>query len=106
MRFLDPKLKMNYSFLEKLIKLNGYCLQYIPDVFKNDFDLLNDQFGSSKKQKIIAIESILENIYNEPLKKCGTSSMSSGSWDSQGKCSELGGGVHQICVKNLSLIHI
>ena len=42
------------------------------------------------------------NIYNEPLKKCGTSSMSSGSWDSQGKCSELGGGVHQICVKNIA----
>ena len=28
--------------------------------------------------------------------------MSSGSWDNEGKCSELGGGVHQICIKNIA----
>ena len=28
--------------------------------------------------------------------------MDIGSWDTEGKCSELGGGVHQICVKNIS----
>ena len=44
----------------------------------------------------------LLNIYNEPLKKCGTPSMSNGSWDSQGYCSELDGGVHQICIKEIS----
>tara|TARA_Y100000996_G_scaffold411501_1_gene395814 strand:- start:256 stop:1614 length:1359 start_codon:yes stop_codon:yes gene_type:complete len=40
------------------------------------------------------------NIYGEPLEKCRedtNSSDQSGSWDSQGYCSELGGGVHQIC---------
>tara|TARA_B100000900_G_scaffold57607_3_gene43159 strand:+ start:3838 stop:4452 length:615 start_codon:yes stop_codon:yes gene_type:complete len=42
------------------------------------------------------------NIYNEPLKKCGLKGMSNGSWDSEGKCSELGGGVHQICIQNIS----
>ena len=46
--------------------------------------------------------SELLNIYNEPLKACGDDTMSNGSWDSSGKCSELGGGVHQICVKNIS----
>ena len=44
----------------------------------------------------------LQNIYDEPLKPCGNSNMSSGSWDSEGKCSELGGSVHQICVENIS----
>ena len=44
----------------------------------------------------------LLNIYNEPLKKCGLKGMSNGSWDSEGKCSELGGGVHQICIQNIS----
>ena len=72
MRFLDPKLKMNYSFLEKLIKLNGYCLQYIPDIFKNDFDLaffavkqnglsINFVDGDLKKNKKIIIEAIKQN---------------------------------------------
>lgn len=42
------------------------------------------------------------NIYDEPLQPCGTSSMSSGSWDSEFKCSEKGGGVHQICIDNIA----
>ena len=40
------------------------------------------------------------NIYGEPLEKCrrqNNNSDTRGSWDSQGFCSELGGGVHQIC---------
>ena len=28
--------------------------------------------------------------------------MTNGYWDENGMCSELGGGVHQICVKNIS----
>ena len=28
--------------------------------------------------------------------------MSNGSWDNKGKCSELSGGVHQICIKNIA----
>lgn len=40
----------------------------------------------------------LKNIYGEPLKKCKTGD-SPGSWDSQGYCSERGGGVHQICME-------
>ena len=40
------------------------------------------------------------NIYGEPLEKCRedtNSSDQSGSWDDEGYCSELDGGVHQIC---------
>ena len=42
------------------------------------------------------------NIYDEPLEKCKEKNMHNGSWDSKGKCSEVGGGVHQICVKDIS----
>ena len=44
----------------------------------------------------------LLNIYDLPLESCRSGTMSNGSWDSSGKCSELGGGVHQICVKNIA----
>ena len=44
----------------------------------------------------------LLNIYDEPLEKCKESNMQNGSWDSEGKCSEKGGGVHQICIRNIS----
>lgn len=44
--------------------------------------------------------STLNNIYGTPLAPCQTlSNDSRGSWDSQGYCSERGGGVHQICMK-------
>ena len=44
----------------------------------------------------------MKNIYNEPLEPCGNNMMGNGSWDNQYKCSELGGGVHQICVKDIA----
>ena len=42
------------------------------------------------------------NIYGEPLVKCRSDDNSEdmrGSWDNDGYCSELGGGVHQVCFK-------
>lgn len=42
------------------------------------------------------------NIYDQPLQPCGSSSMTHGSWDDEFRCSEDGGGVHQICVHNIS----
>ena len=45
--------------------------------------------------------STLLNIFNQPLVPCQESGMTSGSWDTEGKCSELGGGVHQICIRNI-----
>ena len=56
---------------------------------------------SWKPEKFQNAEPML-NIYNQPLVACGDSSLSSGSWDTEGKCSELDGGVHQICIKNIS----
>ena len=44
----------------------------------------------------------LLNIYNQPLEPCRVGNMSNGSWDNQGKCSETGGGVHQICINNIA----
>ena len=40
------------------------------------------------------------NIYGKPLKRCrrtGRTQRNRGSWDREGYCSELDGGVHQIC---------
>jgi len=39
----------------------------------------------------------LKNIYGEPLQICKTGTKP-GSWDKEGYCSELDGGVHQICM--------
>lgn len=47
-------------------------------------------------------QSNMKNIYGESLQPCKEGDMSNGSWDSEGKCSELGGGVHQMCIKNIS----
>ncbi len=43
----------------------------------------------------------LINIYDEPLEPCDEGNMGNGSWDYNGKCSEIDGGVHQICFKKL-----
>lgn len=42
----------------------------------------------------------LNNIYGEPLQTCQLNKDpdNQGSWDKKGYCSELGGGVHQICM--------
>ena len=42
------------------------------------------------------------NLYDEPLAACGSPAMSSGSWDADYRCSERGGGVHQICVRDIA----
>ena len=42
--------------------------------------------------------SSLLNIYGDPLEECRTGT-DGGSWDSDGFCSEMDGGVHQICFK-------
>ena len=42
------------------------------------------------------------NIYNKRLESCGLQNMSNGSWDNEKRCSETEGGVHQICINNIS----
>ena len=42
------------------------------------------------------------NVYNQPLEQCPDSvSESQGSWMQDKTCTEPGGGVHQICFKNI-----
>lgn len=43
----------------------------------------------------------LKNVYGKPLKPCRrrTARNNSGSWDTEGLCSEMDGGVHQICFR-------
>ena len=43
--------------------------------------------------------SDLFNVFNRPLEPCGEAGHTRGSWDSEMKCSELGGGVHQVCTR-------
>lgn len=45
------------------------------------------------------------NVYNEELKSCPDNSDSKigGSWDENQKCSEIDGGVHQICYRDIGL---
>ena len=47
-------------------------------------------------------KSEMLNIYNQPLQRCGEKNMNNGSWDNLKKCSEIDGGVHQICINNIS----
>ena len=42
----------------------------------------------------------MKNLYGHPeLQPCGDTNHSHGSWDHQKKCSETGGGVHQVCTR-------
>lgn len=42
----------------------------------------------------------LKNVYGDPLKPCRRiDDDDRGSWDDTGRCSEMGGGVHQICMR-------
>jgi hypothetical protein len=58
---------------------------------------------SRKKKKKLKKKSRkykMKNIYGKTLQPCKISENdNSGSWDPEGYCSELGGGVHQICFK-------
>jgi len=42
------------------------------------------------------------NVYDEKLEPCGANNMNPGSWDSDYKCTEQFGGVHQICIENIA----
>ena len=57
---------------------------------------------SNYKENFFEENEELLNIYDKPLQKCGNEIMSNGSWDKSKKCSELDGGVHQICVNNIA----
>ena len=56
---------------------------------------------TNKKEKFTQKAGGLLNVYDEELQPCDEGGMGRGSWDDEGKCSELGGGIHQICFKNI-----
>ena len=41
----------------------------------------------------------LRNVFGQPLAACGEPGHTRGSWDDEMKCSEQGGGVHQVCTR-------
>ena len=57
---------------------------------------------NKKTKKNIKGGEKIKNIYDEDLKTCGNEKMENGSWGENYKCDELDGGVHQICIKNIS----
>ena len=64
--------------------------------------LIKINYNTIQKDGSEKFNNDLLNIYDEPLEPCRENKMYNGSWDNKGKCSELGGGVHQICVKNIA----
>merc|ERR1719316_2267984 len=47
--------------------------------------------------------SVARNLYGTPLEECrAQSSDMHGSWMDDGKCTELSGGVHQVCIEKLT----
>jgi hypothetical protein len=55
-------------------------------------------YNQTYRKRWERFQSPMKNIYGEVLKPCRKfKSDMSGSWDDKGYCSELGGGVHQIC---------
>lgn len=57
-------------------------------------------YPTIEKMFVEGYETITLNIYGEQLKPCKNNiniNDNKGSWDEDGYCSEVGGGVHQIC---------
>ena len=72
----------------------------ITGIIKDGMILSNDIIENMAKSR--KHHKVLKNIYGKPLKKCRRKKTSknnenNGSWDKDGYCSEMGGGVHQIC---------
>ena len=88
--------------MNNIIGIIIFAFVFIIKFFLNLFGCQHNKISMSGGSKNEAFNQPMLNIYDQPLKKCQGSGMSNGSWDSQGKCSELGGGVHQICIKNIA----
>lgn len=58
-------------------------------------------FTKGSLSKDIYSSMVKVNIYGEPLEECQPGERRGGSQMQDGTCSELGGGVHQICVKSI-----
>ena len=62
-----------------------------------------DTMPEISEQEILSsdIDPYTVNVYNEPLQPCGDESQGRGSWDPNYYCNEPGGGVHQICFREI-----
>ncbi len=81
---------MKLLFLLIIIFLFFYPL--IEGLWVESYDKINLISDNTKNHKTLL------NIYGEPLQPCQDSTEDKrGSWDNEGYCSEVGGGVHQIC---------
>lgn len=90
---------MNSNFFSHLIKLSKKAHTRKGNM-KNKYQKNRSQKNKSKSREYF--QNNMLNIYNEPLQNCGDPSMNTGSWDSEYKCSEKKGGVHQICINQIA----
>merc|ERR1712232_29540 len=61
-----------------------------------------DSLASKFKVATGCVDELSVNIYGKPLSECRAAKADrSGSWMWDGKCTEEGGGVHQICMSEL-----
>lgn len=101
--FYDTKKVTNVE-KDKVKDIMEHCKERMntkPDVLKygmgDIFVKLSLLCNKDKKETFENEKDTLKNIYGEQLKKCKTGD-TPGSWDDGGYCSELDGGVHQICM--------
>lgn len=88
--------------MNNIISIIIFVFMFIIKIFMSFFGVQHNKVDLQGGSKIEKFNQPMLNIYDQPLEKCQGSGMSSGSWDNEGKCSELGGGVHQICIKNIA----
>merc|ERR1719320_1330264 len=69
-----------------------------------DDETFNQLVSTSKAKtscELPGIEGKALNLFNEPLQTCSSTGKAAGSAQADGKCDELGGGVHSLCVDKL-----
>jgi len=87
---------------------DGSKMKFIGNGFIFGQTMNDDQFSklvSTSQAKttceIPGIEGAAKNLFDEPLEKCSSTGKAAGSSQMTGKCDELDGGVHSLCVNEL-----
>ena len=88
------KLLLVILFILGIYILFQYKDKYMIHVFIGFIGL----YITTKEDLLESFQPSMKNVYGETLQPCRKySDDPNGSWDDKGLCSELGGGVHQIC---------
>ena len=102
--FYDTKIATESDDISDVLKKCKTRMDTMPDDLQGGMgdifvklSLACDDKSSDKSSDGMQNHSSLKNIYGESLKSCKTGT-EPGSWDNEGYCSEMGGGVHQICM--------